>query len=386
MKKTIIIPIYLRLNASEELPNSKGIKLAKRAIESLKGLRDQDFSLILPVCFDTGRAEQGSFLEMDRLLRNEFRKVRLQKTLIFSSSHLERLRKYLGRKNFRNRYSLIDLRGFSKVRNTGLLLAQALATDVVIFIDNDEVVEDPNYLEVACEYMNETCNGNRVGGKGGFYINPDGTIFLPSHRLWWRFLWNKTKWMNRVWEKILSSEARLVPSPMILGGNLVLHRNLFNRVPFDPYIPRGEDTDYLINASHLGFCLLFDKELRIKHLHPERTEAFYQEELRGDIERFLYEREKTKGGLLIDLDPYPGYFLKWSLYPRAVLTSAFLCLDYLMKGEWKRARECIAPIQLLFKKKNEVWPKYLNFKADWERVMGDIQEEGMNEILEECWT
>jgi glycosyltransferase involved in cell wall biosynthesis len=308
MKKAIIIPIYLRLKEPEELPYLEGLRLAKRAIESLKILEDQDFTLILPVCFDqTGEDEEVSFLEMDRLLRGELKNLGLQRALIFSSRNLEQLRKYLEPRNFRNFYSLIDLKGFSKIRNTGLLLAQALSMDVAIFIDNDEVIEDPSYLVVACEYLNGKWKGKVMCGKGGFYTNPDGTILLPFQHLWWRFLWNKTKWMNQVWEKLLSSKDRLLPSPILLGGNLVLHQYLFRSIPFDPYIPRGEDTDYLINASQLGFCLLFDKQLRIKHLHPERTIDYFYEELKWDIERFLYERKKVSGEWNIDLDPYPGH-------------------------------------------------------------------------------
>lgn len=191
--------------------------------------------------------------------------------------------------------------------------------------------------------------------------------------------------MNRVWERILSSKERLFPSPMLLGGNLVLHQQLFRSVPFDPYIPRGEDTDYLINAIQLGFCLLFDKQLRIKHLHPERTETYFHEELKGDIERFLYERAKIRGGLALNLDPYPGYFLKWTLYPKAILTSLFLSLDYFWKKEWKKARECLSYINLFFQKRNGGWLKYLKFKSDWEMAMETIQKEGMDELLENCW-
>lgn len=380
MKKAIIIPIYLKLNDPEELPYAQGLRLAERAVGSLKILKDQDYTLILPVCFDLS-VEQDSLLEMDMFLRGKFA---VNNALIFSAIHLEQLKNHFVERNLEDLYSLIDLKGFSNIRNTGLLLAEALSADVAIFIDNDEVIEDPNYLEVACEYLNQEWNGKVVNGKGGFYINPDGTILLPPQHLWWRFMWNKTKWMNRVWENILSAEERVVLPRMLLGGNLVLHRDLFNYIPFDPFIPRGEDTDYLINAIQLGFSLLFDKKLRIRHLHPERTEAFFLEELRGDIERFLYERQKAKAGLTIDLHPYPGYFLTWTLYPKAILTSVLLSLDYLAKGEWEKGADCISPLGLLFQKRGGVWLKYLKFKADWERAMKEIRENRIDRILEEC--
>ena len=387
MKKAIIIPIYLKLNQPEELPHLEGLRLARRAIESLNVLEDQDFMLVLPVALDlSGEGEEEALGESNRLLREEVRHFcDGRSALIFSSYHLRSLREYLAQKDSKKFHSLIDLKGFSKIRNTGLLLAQGLSMDVAIFIDNDEVVEDPRYLKVACEYLNQKREGKVVLGKGGFYINPDGTILLPPQQLWWRCLWNKTKWMNQVWEEILSSKDRLVFSPMLLGGNLVLHRHLFHSVPFDPYIPRGEDTDYLINATQLGFCVLFDKQLRIKHLHPERTKVYFHEELKGDVERFLYERQKAKRGLSINLDPYPGYFLKWTLYPKALVTSLFLALDYLWKKEWKKAREGIFNMGLLFQERNGGWLKYLQFREDWEKAMEKIEKEGMDCILKNCW-
>ena len=385
MKKAIIIPIYLRLDSPEALPSSEGLSLSKRAIRSLRVLKDQDFMLILPVCFDlTGGSREGLFLEMDGFLRDELKGLWEGETLIFSSQNEGPLRSTLGPSNSQGLHLLIGLKGFSKIRNTGLLLAQALASDVAIFIDNDEVVEDPKYLEIACDYLNERWNGKVVNGKGGFYVNPEGTILLPPQHLWWRFMWNKMKLMNEVWRRILSSAERLIPSPVVLGGNLVLHRSLYSRVPFDPFIPRGEDTDYLINASQQGFSLLFDKELKIKHLPPERTEAFFLGELRGDIERFLYERQKMKERSTLNLDPYPGYFMGSSLYAKAAVTSLLLGLDYLVKGEVKRAGQCISHIRLLFQKRSDVWSNYLKFTAYWKEVMEEIQEKGMKKILEEC--
>src|SRR3990170_5386697 len=156
MKKAIIIPIYLKFNQPDELPYSEGLRLAKRAIESLKILEDQDFTLILPVCFDLAiRDEMFSYIEMDRFIRKELRNLREGKTFLFSTHHLKILRRYLDQRGFRKLSSLMDLKGFSKIRNTGLLLAQALSMDVVIFIDNDEVIEDPKFLMIACEYLNQ---------------------------------------------------------------------------------------------------------------------------------------------------------------------------------------------------------------------------------------
>ncbi len=385
MRKAVIIPVYLRLRGLEEFPNLEGLRLAQRAIKSLRLLKDQDFTLILPVCFDLLGSNGNTLFQLESSFKNEIGPLRSQRTLVFSSFHLGELREYLTQRNFKKFNSLIDLKGFSKIRNTGLLLAQALSMEVVVFIDSDEIIEDPNFLEIACEYLNQKWNGKLVSGKAGFYVNPDGSILLSSPNPWWRFLWNKNKWMNRVWEKILRSEDRLFSSPMILGGNLVLSSTLFSILPFDPYIPRGEDTDYLINANQLGFYLLFDKRLRVKHLHPERTSPYYHEELRGDIERFLYEREKLKAGLPINLNPYPGYFLNWTLYPKAILTSLLLGLNYLGRMDWKRTKECLANMGLLFRKKDEVWMKYLGFRRDWETVMGKIRQEGMEDLLKNCW-
>jgi hypothetical protein len=117
-----------------------GLKFAKRAIKSLRILKDQNFTLILPVCFDPVGKERDSVLpEMDKFLRQEVKGLRKGGTVLFSCLHLQKLKEYLARMNFGNISHLIDLKGYSKIRNTGLLLAQALSMDVVIFIDNDEI-------------------------------------------------------------------------------------------------------------------------------------------------------------------------------------------------------------------------------------------------------
>jgi glycosyltransferase involved in cell wall biosynthesis len=385
MKKAIIIPLYIRLNDSRELPESEGLGLAKRAIRSLDILKEQDFTLVLPVCVDGIRDEDGEIVsEAARLLGREAAVFREGRTLVFGSIDLNNLRGYLKRRDFRNFYPLIGLLGYARIRNAGLLLAHAAQAEVAIFIDSDEVIEDPDFLGKACEFLQEEVDGKPLQGKGGFYVNSDGNILLPAGRPWWKLFWDKNRLMNRVWRKILSSRDRLTPAPILLGGNLILHRSLFHRVPFDPYIPRGEDTDYLINARKLGHSILFDKELRVRHLHPERSELYFEEELKGDIERFLYERNKTRRDPNMNLDPYPGYFLNWTLYPRAILSSVFFGLDSLARGKRTRAGSCLNNIRLLFRSERGGWEKYLAFRLDWERAMEIIEAEGIEEIVKRC--
>jgi hypothetical protein len=90
MKKAIIIPIYLRFRQPEELSDLEGLRLAKRAIESLKRLEDQDFTLILPLSFDlTGEVKEDSLLEMTKFVMGEVKRLRREETWVFSNHHLE---------------------------------------------------------------------------------------------------------------------------------------------------------------------------------------------------------------------------------------------------------------------------------------------------------
>jgi hypothetical protein len=93
----------------------------------------------------------------------------------------------------------------------------------------------------------------------------------------------------------------------------------------------------------------------------------------------------VKGGLCVDLNPYPGYFLKWTLYPRAILTSLFLTFNYLGRGELKTATECLTHLSVLFQKKEGGGLSYSIFRADWEKVMKEVQGNWMVEILRSCW-
>lgn len=367
-RKALIIPTYLTVKSPEEIPYTEGILLLKRAVKSLDILECQELTVIMVFCVDTPSWRD----EFDVALRKNVMDFSSKfPVIIFTEKSLRNLKEYFREKNYREIADRLSVCGYANIRNSGLIISNAIGTDVAIFIDNDEVIEDKDFLKTACEYLDTDYKGIRVNGKGGFYISLRGEVIERHHFYWWQVFWNKGRLISEAMKKILDAKERLVESPIVLGGNLVLHKNLFSKVPFDPLIPRGEDIDYLINAKRFGFNILFDKELKVKHLHPERTFVFQKNELKGDIERFLYECEKVKGSN-ISLVPYPGYFLKKTLPLKAMLTIQLFAVYLFLRFRIRDAIEVLCYKNLLFRRWNNVWQKYLKFQGDWERLMDFI--------------
>ena len=217
--------------------------------------------------------------------------------------------------------ALVALRNYASVRNCQLIIPHLLGSEVVVALDDDEVVE-PSYLRIATEFVSE-----EHPGIGGFYLDRDGGLLLPEGEPTGNPFLDKSAIMNQATRALQASSGRLVPTPVAFGGNMVFHRSLWERVSFDPYVTRGEDIDYLINARLAGFRFLLDKELTITHLPPERYGALPYSKLHQDAIRFIYQREK----LLLarqrpelaavtpeSLDPYPGRFLREDVVEQAL--------------------------------------------------------------------
>lgn len=372
----LIIPTYLKLWSPDEISKAEGILLLKRAVESLNLLENNEFTVFTPFCVDTHVWTDEFDLAIRKAVRNFSSKIPI---VVFTENNMINLKKYFKEKGYSEIADRLSVCGYSNIRNCGLIVSNILNADIVIFIDNDEVIEDKDFLKTACEYLDTDYGGIKVNGKGGFYLSRNGEVVEKPTFYWWQLFWNKGRLISETTKGILDAKERLVKSPIVFGGNLVLYKNLFSKVPFDPLIPRGEDIDYLINSRRLGFNILFDRDLRIKHLHPERTLIFKKAELKGDIERFLYEREKVEG-LNISLDPYPGYFLKKNLPIKAIATILLFAVDLLLKFKIADLIDVIGYKNLFYHKWNNVWQEYLKFQKDWEKLMNFITENRPNII------
>jgi GT2 family glycosyltransferase len=385
MKKAIVIPTYLPIKNDTDVSKLEGIQLLQRAVKSLDILEDRNFVLVLPFCLDI---KEGDFWTVLSRTDEKVRQVMKDcvgsiPMVIFTRKNLVDFSQYIEEGRFKNVFPHLDLCDYPKIRNSGLIVAQLLGVDAVLFMDNDEVVRDPQFLSIAEEFLGRDHNGMRVSGKAGFYVEPDGSILLKEDNPWWKVAWNKFSLMNRVFRDIIASESRLVRSPIILGGNLTIHRSLFQKVPFDPFILRGEDIDYQINAEISGFHILFDKDQVIHHLHPERGETFFLGELKGDIKRFLYERAKVRRYAEIQLDPYPGYFLRGDFRLKAMLTLVLFALDHLLHLDFKGLAFVLRELGCVFDDPEDVPGRYLRFQGEWEIFMKELSTTGLKDTVKE---
>ncbi|MDI6639921.1 MAG: hypothetical protein QMD78_03770 [Methanocellales archaeon] len=292
---------------------------------------------------------------------------------VFSSSDLARIREDLGNWGFpQNFIEQFKMSGYGRVRNMGLVMGAILGAENLILLDDDEVVLDGDFIEKATEFIGKRRNGKIIGGIAGYYIDENNAYMLEERTPWWKHLWNKERKMNEAF-RIIESRERLNDTTFAFGGNMVVNKALFKKVPFDPWISRGEDIDFMLNAKFFGFDFLLDSQLRVKHLPPKPVSDVAK--MRNDIYRFMYQREKLK---LYDvspseLDPYPGAFLKSDLGARAFITSMLLGIDALLRRDLSdvfayidNARSSLGEARKYAERNVK---RYLKFQENWAKLM-----------------
>ena len=213
--------------------------------------------------------------------------------------------------------SEIGLASYGAVRNLGLVVAQVLGYDAVVFLDDDVVVEDPDFLIKSVYGLGKmTRRGVPILAKTGYYLDEEGSYRAKDKDEWCDRNWEQGKAFNR-WIEGAMHGKRLSRSNRVCGGCMTLHKEAFMRVAFDPWIARGEDLDYMLNLRMYGSDMWFDNTWWLHHLPPKTPSEGVR--FRQDIFRWLYEYRKmefsqTQIDLLQvkpdSLEPYPGPFLR----------------------------------------------------------------------------
>jgi hypothetical protein len=273
----------------------------------------------------------------------------------------------------------VSLTGYGATRNFGLLIAATLGFTEAIFIDDDEVVATPGFLEQALYGLGKLSKkGIPVLVKSGFYTDRKGRWKSASTHVWYNRYWEQGELFNR-WISKAMKAPRLSRSNVLSGGLMAIHREAYRRVSFDPWIPRGEDLDYLLNVRMYGGGVWFDNKWSVQHLPPtERNEA---QRFKQDIYRWIYEHRKlefskTQIDLLQiqphSLDPYPGPFLETSITTRVFVTALLRTVGRAndRQGYFRAAqvarREAKAYAEMFCS-------KYFEFQLGWGQALGALE-------------
>ena len=186
----------------------------------------------------------------------------------------------------------VSLRGYGAIKNMGLAVAAILGHDVVVFLDDDEVVLDEDFLVNAVYGLGSLTRQNlQILIKSGFFIDSLDSPYAQPSDEWSEKYWSKAADFNKVMERAQSSATRITRSNHLCGGCCAIHASAYTKVPFDPYITRGEDLDYVLDARANGLDVWFDNEWFVRSQPPAEM-APVPSMFMQDVHRWLYEYRK----------------------------------------------------------------------------------------------
>ena len=268
----------------------------------------------------------------------------------------------------------VGLVGYAAMRNLALVVANVLKYDAAIFLEDDEVVEDADFISRAVYGLGKlTRRGVPILAKTGFYYNSEGSYLSKSQNHWYNRYWQQGRAFN-AWISRAMKGPRLSRSNHVCGGCLALHREAFRRLAFDPWIPRGEDLDYLLNLRMYGSDIWFDNQWSLVHLPPKTANEGMR--FRQDIYRWLYEFRKIEySRSQIDLmqitpgslEPYPGPFLRPGITRRVRRTAFLRSLARPNKAAYRKAARAATREASAYAEAN--CNKYFEFQRGWPEIM-----------------
>jgi len=393
MRKVVLIPTYWSRERNEgwhegdavydhPTPIDEEGTLA-RTLESMKPLSVKDFKLVLLICPTTPEVAEAA----ERRVVEIVRKVDLKaETYIFTISDLARMSEIIFEVDEQRRTaSLLTMMGYASVRNMCLLCAGVLAADAAILIDDDEVFEKTDWVERSVEFLGKRIYGDVVYGMAGYYINKFDQYYDDVKTESWMSYWDRFGAKAKAFDEIIGCPPRVKRTPFAFGGAMILHRDMFQSVPFDPEITRGEDIDYVINSRMYGFSFFLDNTLSIKHLPVPKKHPQWKR-IREDIYRFVYEKAKIstqyKTGNMVmvtpeDFDPYPGEFLRDDLDEKIFRSNMMLSMDYMLKGDAEGAAESLNNIAISRKDARPAFDAFSRYRLNqklWEQISSIVAQ------------
>ena len=295
----------------------------ERLLQSLSQLHGS-FQIALVVNTNDKSVE----VRADERVREIARQFPQLSIFVFGPTEMGSLTRRLEQLELLDMMPALSLRSYGATRNLGLLVAAIKGCERVIFLDDDCVVDDAQFLEKAMFGLGDAIHtGGHLLGKTGLAMNVKGRYLTEEDNRATDRFWRWDQSHNKAISELLTP-PRLTPAKLAFGGCLALHAGLFARVSFDPWITRGEDTDYVINTRLFGSQLFVDDQWSILHLPGEGVSRPLR--FRQDVFGYIYEHRKLEfAKSQVDLKqvtpeqlmPYPGDFIDGSVGMRARITA-----------------------------------------------------------------
>ena len=378
MNPVIVIPTYVSARCRAEggsllttydhaTPISQAGELP-RCLESLRKVQGVGQVVVL-VASESGVENQAA--DKVQAIASQFSDLSIE---VIGSSELLLIQQRMEQLGIGKMSKEVGLAGYGAIRNLGLVVANVLGFDAVVFLDDDEVIDDPDFLRRAMYGLGKlTRKGIPILAKTGFYFNSEDSFLSKSQDKWYNHFWQQGKAFNK-WISRAVHGPRLSRSNHVCGGCLALHKEAFKRVSFDPWIPRGEDLDYMLDLRMYGSDIWFDNQWTLRHLPPETKSEGTR--FRQDIYRWLYEYRKmeysrTQIDLLqvkpSSLEPYPGPFLEPGITKRIRLTAFLRSLARPDKRAYRKAARAATGEATTYAQRN--CTKYFEFQFVWPELM-----------------
>jgi len=195
-----------------------------------------------------------------------------------------------------------DNRGFAGGNNLGIKQAMEKGTDYVLLLNNDTIVDQPDFLKklVAAGEKNE-----RVGILGPIiYEHGSNKIHFAGGKINWLY----TKGIHITNSKFKIQNSKFVD--YITGACLLIKRKVIEKIgPMEEsFFLYCEDTDWCLKARKSGFLCLVVPDSRISHKVSQNAK----------IESFSYIYYHTRNGLLLAKRNAP-IFIKILAYKNSLL-------------------------------------------------------------------
>ncbi len=200
---------------------------------------------------------------------------------------------------------------YSPARNLAIYYAvRFFNPEIIFFLDDDCIILYPEKLESQLRLMGTKIDQKTIVAITGLY--KDLVVFeqkkLSQHQIS-RQLVRTLRGMDAFLRKsfMVETERFKIMPPHMLGGALILSKEVFHIIPFDPYVARGEDHAYALDLkSFLGEneIAIRDKHFIVGH-QREISQNHTQTNVLRDIFRFVYSHAKTGHSFI------PLFIFRW---------------------------------------------------------------------------